>query len=90
MPAHHEIESPIFQNHIPLMGQVCEHQNFDLDPNFELILTPNLLLNLCQLPESVFVLAHFEPKSIIFHNHTQFSDNQRLFFKIRNLMGIIF
>ena len=37
---HREIESPIFYDHIPLMGKVCEHQFFGLDPIFEPISTP--------------------------------------------------
>ena len=36
---HHEIESPIFYDHILLMWKVCEHQFFCLDPIFESILT---------------------------------------------------
>ena len=43
---HREIESPISYDHTSLMGKVCEHQFFSLDPIFELILTPLLNINL--------------------------------------------
>ena len=46
VPIHREIESPTFYDHILLMGKVCEHQFFGLDPIFEPILTPNLNLDL--------------------------------------------
>ena len=41
VPVHHEIESLIFYDYIPLMGKVCEHQFFDLKQIFEPILSPN-------------------------------------------------
>ena len=61
-------------NHTSLMGQVCEHQFFGLDPIFEPILTPTFesRLDLHQLFESVFVLL--EPKSIITQTHTSLLD----------------
>ena len=56
------------------MGQVCEPQFFDLDPTFEPTLTPERLLDFHQFPKSVLVSIPYEPKSIIFHNHTQLLD----------------
>jgi len=35
IPVHLEIESPISYDHTSLMGKVCEHQFFNLYPNFE-------------------------------------------------------
>ena len=54
------------------MKKVCEYQFFDLEPNFEPILTPTFesQFDLSQIFESVFVPILFEPKSIIFHKHT--------------------
>ena len=66
VPLHREIESPIFQNHIALMGQVVNLNFFWFEP----ILTPKFLLYFSEFPESVFIPAPFEPKLIIFHNHT--------------------
>jgi len=40
VPVHHEIESPISYDRTSLMGKVCEHQFFGLDPIFEPISTP--------------------------------------------------
>ena len=34
VPVHHEIELPIFYDHILLMEKVCEYQFFGLDPIF--------------------------------------------------------
>ena len=39
VPVHYEIESPISYDHTSLLGKVCEHQFFNLDPIFEPILT---------------------------------------------------
>ena len=76
VPVHHEIESPISYDHTSLMEKVCEHQFFDLDPIFELILTLTFesRLDLSHIPESVLVSDPFEPKSIIFYNHTSLLD----------------
>ena len=69
VPVHREMESPISYDHTSLMGTVCEHQFFGLDPIFEPILTliVDSRLDLSQLPElvSVFVPVSFESKSII-------------------------
>jgi len=46
-----------------------------LNPLFEPTLTPELLLDFHQIPESIFVPIPYEPKSIIFHNQTQLLDN---------------
>ena len=100
VPVHCEIESPIFYDHISLMGKVCEHQFFDLDPIFEPILTPPFesRLDLSQIHESVsiFVPVPFESKSIIsqiiLHCWTKVLNKitQALFLKIKNWVGIIF
>ena len=52
VPVHREMESPIFYDHIPLMGKVCEYQFFGLDPNFEPNSTPisESRLDLSQFP----------------------------------------
>ena len=75
---HREIESPIFYDHILLMGTVCEHQFFSLDSIFEPILTPTFesRLDLSQISESVsvFVPVPFKSKSIISQNHTSLLD----------------
>ena len=39
VPVHREIESPISNDHTSLLGKVCEHQFFGLDPIFEPIST---------------------------------------------------
>ena len=64
VPVHGEMELPIFYDHIPLMGKVCEHQFFSLDPIFEPILTLTFesLLDLSQILELVFVPVPFKPK----------------------------
>ena len=74
VPVHCEIESPIFYNHIPLMGKVCEYQLLDLDPLPEPILTPEPLLDISQISESVLVPALPESKPIILSFHTPFWD----------------
>ena len=76
VPVHREIESLIFYDHISLMGKVCEHQFFSLNPIIEPIstLTFESQLDLSQILELVFVPAPFEPKIIIFHNHTSLVD----------------
>ena len=55
VPVHCEIESTIFYDHTSLMGKVCEHQFFGLDPIFEPIstLTFEFRLDMSQIPESV-------------------------------------
>ena len=72
------MESPISYNHTSLLGNVCEHQFFGLDPIFEPISTliVDSRLNLSQIPESVsvFTPVPFESKSIIFQNHTSLLD----------------
>ena len=69
VPVHYEIKSPISYDHTSLMGKVCEHQFFSLDPIFEPISTliVDSRLDLSQLSESVsvFVSIPFEFKSII-------------------------
>ena len=69
VPVHGEIESPISYDHTSLMGKVCEHQFFSLDPIFEPIVTLPFesRLDLSQISESVsvFVPFLFEYKSSI-------------------------
>ena len=78
VPVHCEIESPISYDHTSLMGKVCEHQFFGLDPIFEPISTPSFesQLDLSQIPESVsvFVPIPFESTSIISQNHISLLD----------------
>ena len=78
VPVHREMESPISYDHTSLMGTMCEHQFFGLDPVFEPILTliVDSRLDLSQLPESVsiFLPIPFKSKSIIFKNHTSLLD----------------
>jgi len=66
IPVIFELESPILGSHIPLWGNECglEFQLLYLDPLSEQIMTPEPLLDLNQIPESISVL---EPKSIIHH-----------------------
>ena len=69
VPVHREIESPISYDHTSLMGKVCEHQFFSLDPIFEPISTlVDSRLDLSQILQSisVFIPVPFESKSIIF------------------------
>ena len=65
VPIHREIESPISNDHTSLLGKVCEHQFFGLDPIFEPISTliVDSRLDLSQIPESVpiFVPVHLSP-----------------------------
>ena len=76
VPVHREIESPISYDHTSLMGKVCEHQFFGLDPIFEPISTPPFesRLDLSQILESVsvFILVPFESKSVISQNNTSY------------------
>ena len=91
---HCEIESPISYDHTSLMGKVCEHQFFGLDPIFEPISTPLLesRLDLSQILESVsiFIPVPFEFKSIIsqitLHCWTKVLNKMtlELFLKIKN------
>ena len=78
VPVHCEIESPISYDHTSLMGKVCEHQLFGLDPIFEPISTliVDSRLDLNQIPElvSVFIPDPFESKSIISQTHTSLLD----------------
>ena len=46
VPVHREIESPICYDHTSLMGKVCEHQFFGLDPVLNQFQLPFLNLNL--------------------------------------------
>ena len=66
VPVHCEIEPPISYNHTLLMGKVCEHQFFGLDPIFGPISTPTFesRLDLSQIFESVsvFIPVPFEFK----------------------------
>ena len=89
---HFEMKTPIFYNHISLIGKVREHQFFGLDPNFEpistLIFEPRLYLS--QIPKSVF--AHIRLSSnqssftIALHCWTKVLNKmtQELFLKIKN------
>jgi len=94
VPIHREIESPTFYDHILLMGKVCEHQFFGLDPIFEPILTPNLNLDLIWVKFSsrhwfLFLfhlsLNELSPK-ITLHCWTKVLNKitQELFLKIKN------
>jgi len=78
VPVHREIGSPISYDHTSLMGKVCEHQFFALDPIFEPILTPSFesRLDLSQISESIsfFVPILFGSKSIISQNCTSLLD----------------
>ena len=100
IPVHCEIESPISYEHTSLMGKVCEHQFFSLDPIFEPILTPPFesRLDLSQIPESVsvFIPFPFESKSIISQNHTSLlnkdveKNDSVIIFENWKLDGVIF
>ena len=70
-----ELESPIL-SHILLLENKCglEFQLLDLDPLLEPISTPEPLLDLSHLPESVLVSVLPESKSIILSFHTPFWD----------------
>ena len=78
MPVNLELESPILQNHIPLMKNEYEQdfQTFDLEQIIEPLLISEPLLDLNQIPESVLALEplSLEPKSIISQNHIQLLD----------------
>ena len=78
VPVHCEIESSISYDHISLMGKVCEHQFFGLDPIFEQILTLTVesRLDLSQISKSISVVVPipFESKFIISQNHTSLLD----------------
>jgi len=54
-----ELESPILQSHIPLMGYECENQLFDLDQSLEPNQTLEPQLDLNQLHESILVPVPF-------------------------------
>ena len=71
MPIILEIESPILDSHIALMGNECEFKFFDLKPTFEPNLTLKPKLDLIHIPKSVLVLEAFilEPKSTIPLSH---------------------
>jgi len=71
VPIELEIESPILENHIPLMVKECEFQFFNLDLTFEPNLTHKSKLDLSHIFKSVLVLEPFilEPKSTISSNH---------------------
>jgi len=63
-----EIESPILDSHVPLMGKECEFQFLDLDSTLEpkLSLEPNVyFLELVLVPEPII----FESKSTIPPSH---------------------
>ena len=69
---------------------------FGLDLIFEPNSTPELLLDFSQFPEPVLVHASPESKLLISLYHIPFWDKgeekmtQNFFFKIKNLMGLIF
>ena len=98
VPVHCEMESPIFYDHISLMGKVCEYQFFDLDPIFEPILTPTFesQLDLSHIHVSVLVLFCLSPNrssfTITLYCWTKVLTKmtQELFLKIKNWMEIIF
>jgi len=91
-----ELKSPILESHIPLWGNDCglEFQLFNLDPIPEPILTPEPLLDLSQIPESVLVPVFPESKSIIPSFHTPFWDkgvdkiDSEIILKIWKLDGV--
>ena len=70
-----ELESPIL-GHIPLLENTCglEFQLLDLDQISEPISTPEPLLDLSHLPESVLVPVLPESKSTVLSFHTPFWD----------------
>ena len=76
IPVIPELESPILDSHIPSWENNCglEFQLLDLDPLSEPISTPEPLLDLSQIPESVVVHVLPKSKSIIPSFHTPFWD----------------
>jgi len=76
IPIELEHEPLILNSHIPLLGNECEIQFFDLDQTLEPtpILEPKLDLSF--IPESVLISIPFivEPKSSISQNHIPLFD----------------
>ena len=64
MPINLEIESPILDNHILLMGKECEFQFLNLNSTLEPKLTLEPKVNF-YVPEPIIL----EPKSTISHSH---------------------
>ena len=88
-----ELESPISESHIPLWENKCglEFQLLDLDPLPEPILTPELLLDLSQILESVVVPMLPESKSIIpFWDKGLDNFDSEIILKIYKLYGVKF
>ena len=76
IPIELEHEPHILDNHIPLLGNECELELYDLDQTHELTLTLELKLDLSFIPESVSVPIPFivELKSSISQNHIPLLD----------------
>ena len=74
IPVIPELESPIFDSHIPSWGNECglELHFLDLDPLPEPISTPEPLLDLSNFSELILVPIFPESKSIIPSFHTPF------------------
>ena len=76
IPVIPELESPTLGSHISLLENKCglKFQLLDLDSIPEPILTPERLLDLSQIHESIVVPVLPESKSIITSFHTLFWD----------------
>jgi len=74
IPIELEHERHILDSHIPLLGNECELQLYDLDQTYEPTPTLDLKLDLSFIPESVSISISFtvEPKSSITQNHIPF------------------
>ena len=56
IPIEFEHEPSILDSHIPLLGNECELELYDLDQTYELTLTLEPKLDLSFIPESVSIL----------------------------------
>jgi len=76
IPIELEHEPPMLDSHIPLLGNECELEFYDLDQTHELTLTLEHKLDLSFIPELVSILIPFiiEPKSSIPQNHIPLLD----------------
>ena len=76
IPVELEHEPTILDSHIPLLGNECELEFYDLDQTLKPTPTFEPKLDLSFIPESVSVSIPFivEPKSSIPQNHILFFD----------------
>ena len=76
IPIELEHEPPILDSHIPLLGNECELEFYDLDQTHQPTLTLEPKLNLSFFSESVLISIPFivEPKSSISQNHISLLD----------------